>query len=94
MLQANPGDLFSGFDPAFVNAYLACYTANGYQTTFVVKKVDLSGDIENGITISIEGANMVEARVDAPGVGDVDDAALGASGTAPATTQNQPVGSP
>jgi hypothetical protein len=94
LLQPDAADLFSGFDKDFVAAYLASYTAKGYQTTFVAKKIDIAGSIDDGIDIAIDGANMVEARVDAPGVADVDDAALGSQGTTAPTTQNQPVGGP
>jgi hypothetical protein len=84
----------AGFDPAFVTAYCAAYASIGFQTTFVVKKFEISGSIEDegGIDINIEAVNMVEARVDLPGMGDQSDAALGAGGTAPPQGQNQPVG--
>jgi hypothetical protein len=92
MLQANPGDLLAGFDPDFVMKYLATYKLAAYQTTFVVHHVDVSGDLKEGIEIDVEGRNMVEARLDAPGVADGSDAALGAQGTAAPATQNQPSG--
>jgi hypothetical protein len=85
-----------GFDPMFAQQYAATYAASGYQTTFVLKKADIMGDIadEAGIEVHLEGANMVEARFDAPGVADFADATLGAAGTSSPTAQNQPQGGP
>ena len=97
LLQANLGyDLLmtAGFDAGFAAKYCATYAAVGFQTTFAVKRMDVSGDHEAGIDITIEGANCVEARVDGPGVADFADQALGALGTTPPTPQNQPVGGP
>jgi hypothetical protein len=98
MLQGNLNDpsLFNGFDSAFVSAYLAAYSMDAYQTTFVAKRIDVTGSVEDeeGISIHIEGANMVEARCDAPGVADFADAQLGAQGTAAPTGRTPPAGGP
>lgn len=93
-LQANPGDLFSGFDQDFITQYMTVYRAKGFQTTFVLRRMDVTGTIEDegGIDIHLDGANCVEARVDAPGVADGSDAALGAQGNAAPSQQGQPGG--
>jgi hypothetical protein len=86
----------AGFDSAFIAAYLATYAATGFQTTYVVKVINVSGDVsdEAGIEIEIEGLNMIEARIDAPGVADFADSTLGSQGTTAPTGTSQPQGGP
>jgi hypothetical protein len=98
LLQGNAGqaELFLGFDQDFITKYLGAYALDAYQTTFVLKKMDIAGSVddEGGISIHLEGANCVEARVDAPGVADFADAQLGSQGTAAPTGQTPPTGGP
>jgi hypothetical protein len=81
-----------GYDPAFATAYAQTYAAVGYQTVFVLRKMDVQGSIDEGITTMLEGANAIEARVDAPGVADYADPALLAGGTSSPSAAGQPGG--
>lgn len=53
-----------GFDPKVSNAYADCYTAGGFQTTFRSRSIKVDWSSESGVSISLNGCNYVEVRLD------------------------------
>jgi hypothetical protein len=56
-----------GFDPGFAAAYAKAYTNASFQTRFRLRQMSVDWDaVEEGVSISLVGANYIEVRVDKP----------------------------
>jgi hypothetical protein len=72
---ANEKHLISlGYTQGFARAYANAYTAAGFQRLFRVREMNISGDVEEGVTVEIRAANFVQVR------GEVDKSAKPAEG--------------
>jgi hypothetical protein len=55
-----------GYTEEFANAYQTALTQANFQTGFLTREVNVSGSVDQGVSIDVVGVNYVEARVDAP----------------------------
>lgn len=53
-----------GFDADFSKAYAKAYTNVGVQSIYRVRTMQMEWGVDEGVSLDIEGANYVEARVD------------------------------
>lgn len=59
-----------GFSPDFAATYARVYTASAFQTTFRTRAIKIEGNVEDGVSLKVEGVNYIEVRADqalAPG---------------------------
>jgi hypothetical protein len=53
-----------GYDPSFAAAYAKAYSHKGFQTSFRLKALGEQWNVEEGVTLDIQGINFIEIRAD------------------------------
>jgi hypothetical protein len=59
-----------GYSPAFATAYAKTYQSAGFQNTFVVRGLQATCELEDGVSLDIEVMNYITARADVESGGD------------------------
>ena len=55
-----------GYDAGFAAAYAKSYANANFQKAYRVRELSIKWDIDNGVEISLKGANYIEVRLDRP----------------------------